>query len=113
VKKVVLVIVLAGAAQAPSSPSTAGAAAEDLTASVYSVDADGRHLEVLTGVGHALRVVAMEVEPSCEIKVEAAPALLRELKPGQIVRIRYRKTDGNKAAQAIETVSKKAEGGGQ
>jgi len=106
----VLVIVLAGATPAPSSPQ-APQAKDDLTASIRSVDVAARRLEVLTGVGYALRVRAIEVAPACEIKVEGASASLAQLKSGQVVHIRYHKTDGTDVALAIETVSMPAAGG--
>ena len=109
----VLGLVFTGAAKGTCAPQAPGTAADSLTATIRYVDADAHTLAVLTGVGHALRLVAMEVEPRCDIKVDGVSAALRDLKPGQIVHIRYRKADGGKAAQAIETLPTGAEGGGR
>ena len=106
-------LALTGAATGTCAPQPPGTAADSLTATIRNVDADAHTLAVLTGVGHALRLVAMEVEPICDIKVDGASAPLQDLKPGQIVRIRYRKADGGKAAQTIETLPTGAEGGGR
>src|SRR5574341_1957809 len=75
--------------QAPATPT---AAPEHITATIRSVDAKTRTLYLLTGVGHALRGVYMQVHPACEIKVAGAAADLRALRPGQIVRIDRKST---------------------
>ena len=108
-----LALAIAGAARGSDASQPPDTAATSLTATIRGVDAGARKVEVLTGVGHALRLVAMEVEPSCDIKVDGASVPLQDLKPGQIVRIRYRHADGGKAAQLIETLPKGAEGGGR
>lgn len=102
--------VLVGAAEASPEPQSAGGAT-DLTAVVRGVDADANEFEVLTGVGHALRVYRMRVGPSCEIKVAGDLARLAQLKSGQIVHVRYRRTDSGQQAEAIETVPPAAGGG--
>lgn len=87
--------------QAPATPTVAP---KRITATIRSVDAKTRTLYLLTGVGHALRGVYMQVHPACEIKVAGAAADLRALRPGQIVRIHYQKTADRNLAQSIETV---------
>ncbi|HSD27355.1 MAG TPA: hypothetical protein VLL75_08620 [Vicinamibacteria bacterium] len=92
-----------------------------LTATLRSVDADARQVDVLTGVGHALRVVTVRVEPECVIRVDGAPAPLGALTPGRIVRIAYRQaTAGDvsgaaaaRVARTIETLPKPAPGAGR
>jgi hypothetical protein len=109
----VITALLAGVAEPTASAQATGTAADRLTATVRNVAADTRTLELITGVGHALRIVSMKVDPACNIKVEGASATLRDLKAGQIVHIRYRKADGQNVAQMIETPPAAAEGGGR
>jgi len=107
---------LGGAAQAQPA-----GAPDTLTATLRSVDADARQVEVLTGVGHALRVVTIRVEPECVIRVDGAPAPLGALEPGRIVRIAYRQAAAGDAsgpaaarvAGTIETLPKPASGAGR
>ncbi len=83
---------------------TATVAPDRVTATIHSLDAKARTLYLVTGVGHALRGVYMQVHPACEIKVAGARAELRALRPGQIVRIEYQTTAERKIARSIETV---------
>jgi hypothetical protein len=75
------------------------------------VDTKARTLEVMTGVGHALRLERMKVDPACEISHAGKKAALRDLKRGQVIRIQYRTTPEGKMAQAIETVEIPGGGG--
>lgn len=106
---VVLTLALAGVAEAAPGPQAAGGPS-DLTATVRAVDADANVFEVVTGVGHALRVYTMRVGPSCEIRVAGGSATLAQLKRGQVVHVRYRMTEKNKVAEAIETLPPPAGG---
>jgi hypothetical protein len=79
------------------------AAADSLKATIHKSDAEARRVDVIRGVGHALRVESFEVGPACEIKVEGASAPLRALQPGQIVELRFSRFDGRNVAEVIET----------
>ncbi len=93
------------AAQPPSQTSQAPSAeAQSLTATVGAVDTKARTLEMITGVGHALWVVRMQVEPTCHITVAGTAGQLGDLKRGNIVRIQYRKAAERNLAEYIETV---------
>ena len=107
---VMLAFVLVGVAEAAPGPQAA-ADVTDLTATVRGVDGGANTFEVVTGVGHALRVYSMKVGPSCEIKVGGGSATLGQLERGQLVRVRYRRTDRDKVAEAIETLPPPAGGG--
>jgi hypothetical protein len=100
---VMLAFVLVGAVEASPAPR-AEADAVDLNATIHSVDVDAKMVEVVTGIGHALRVYAMRVGPSCQIRVEGGSATLAQLKSGPVVHVRYRRTDAGMVAEAIETL---------
>lgn len=91
----------------PSSSQSAqppSAVTSSLTATVGAVDTEERTLKVITGVGHALRFVWLHVDPACRIIVTGAVGRLGDLKRGDIVRIRYRRTPEGNVATSIETV---------
>lgn len=81
-----------------------GFEAAGLTATVRAVDAKAGTLDVITGVGLALRMMRIWVDPASQIKVKGAAAQLADLKPGDIVRIGYRKTADRNIAEMIETL---------
>ena len=83
-------------------PSRAAAAPDTLTATCHAVDLKARTLAVVTGVGFALREERFRVDPGCEIRVRGASAQLPDLKPGEIVRIRYRRQADGNVAESIE-----------
>jgi hypothetical protein len=72
----------------PSAPVASGEPAS-LQCTVRSVDLRARTVDVITGVGYALRQYRMKVAPACEISVAGAEADLGSLRPGAIVRVRY------------------------
>jgi hypothetical protein len=96
------------AAPGPPAPQAGG---EEVSGTVHRVDVESRTLELLTGVGHALRLVTMKVAADCDIHVEGASASLGNLKRAQIVRVRYTGAGGERLARAIETVARDARGG--
>ncbi len=102
-----MMCLLVGASSAALPPSQTSQApsveAPSLTATVGAVDTKTRTLEMITGVGHALRLVRMQVEPTCHITVAGTAGQLADLKRGNIVRIQYRKTAERNLAEYIET----------
>ena len=91
-------------ASLPGSSSPAPEAMESRTATVRAVDVKARTLAVLTGVGHAVRLLRIPLSPECQIKVAGTAAELKDLKPGDIVRMTYRKSEDRSVAVRIETV---------
>lgn len=92
---------------APSPIQTSQAqsvAANSLTVTITAVDTESRSLDVITGVGHALRSVRIHLDPACRIMVAGAAGQLRDLERGDVVCIEYRKTTQGNMASAIETV---------
>ena len=102
---------------APSAALAAGRAPRFLNCTVRAVDAKTKTLEVITGVGHALRLYTMEVAPACEIEVAGATADLASLNPGTVVRIQYMslpaepERPAQRMAMAIETLPSEDHGG--
>jgi hypothetical protein len=93
----------------PSSPAPGSAAT--LTATVRSYDARTRTLEVITGVGLALRVVKIACPEGTPVRAEAAAASIARLKPGDIVRVEYARAPEGNVAKSIEALPKPGVGG--
>lgn len=105
----VLVSGVSGAVGAlPQTSQDAQTALESMTVTVYMVDTNARTLDVITGIGHALRLLKVQVDPQCEIRVAGAGAHLGDLKAGHIVRIQYRKLSRGSVAEKIDTVAPEA-----
>lgn len=82
-----------------------------LTATVRSVDAKARTLEVVTGVGPALRVMRFSCGERVLVKTAGGTAPLAQLKPGDLVRVEYAKGAEGNAATTIEALAWPAAGG--
>jgi hypothetical protein len=100
---------------APPSPSPTPAASPaasvpsaTLTATVRSVDAQARTMEVVTGVGHALRVVKVSWKAPPAVKAAAAGAGMAQLKPGDLVRLEYAKAPDGNVVRTIELLPRPA-----
>ena len=55
-----------------------------------TVEPEARRLGVITGTGHALRVLRFDVSADCRIEVSGRPSRLVDLERGQLVVIRHR-----------------------
>jgi len=103
----------------PTEPQAPTGEPAYLNCTVRSVDTKTRTVEVITGVGYALRQYRMSVAPACEISVGGSAADLGKLRPGTIVRVRYQpvpagpKAPARLVATAIETVRFSESGGVQ
>ena len=95
-----LQLLLVGAFLSASPP------AGDLIATVRSIDPGGRSFSVVTGVGHALRVVSVVVEGETRLTRRGAAIGLSDLKPGMVVRIAFRDVAGQKRSASIEVKEK-------
>lgn len=106
----------ASAPAVPPEPPAAGGEPAYLNCTVRAVDTKARTIDVITGVGYALRQYRMGVAPACEITVGGSEADLKSLKPGTIIRVRYQPVAVGKAAArliatSIETVQFQNDGG--
>jgi hypothetical protein len=59
-------------------------------------------LQVVTGVGYALRVVKLSWKEAPTMKAAAAGAGLSQLKPGDLVRVEYAKAPEGNVVRTIE-----------
>ena len=79
-------------------------------ATVKAVDLEHRVLWVITGTGHALRLLEFRVPPECRIERSGTSARLADLEPGQIVEVRHRKVR-QREGETYEAVSIEARHG--
>jgi len=93
-----------------ASVATQDATMTSVTGTVRTVDLTARTLEVITGVGHALRLVQMQVSPEGRISVEGATGQLGDLRRGDVIRVEYRETPQGNVAERIETVRRTSQG---
>ena len=75
---------------------------DELVATVRTVDPPMQTCTVVTGVGHALRLVSVVIEHDTRLTRAGAAIALADLKPGTIVRICYRSEAGRKRCTSIE-----------
>ncbi|MEX2157123.1 MAG: hypothetical protein WD773_09810 [Gemmatimonadales bacterium] len=97
------------AAQQPTPPPPPAPAGHDsLQGAVQRIDAGRRTLDVTTGVGFALRVVQLEVPMGVPVvdKEKDAPIPLRELKPGDVIRVLFGVRSGRDVAYTIERLGR-------
>ena len=108
---------LSGAASAaPPSPAATPAAplpSATLTATVQSVDAEARTLQVVTGVGYALRVVKLSWKEAPTVKAAATGAGMAQLKPGDLVRVEYARAPEANVVRTIEILPRPVPQGGR
>jgi len=96
---------------APPSPAATPAAAgpsATLTATVRSVDAQGRTLEIVTGVGYALRVVKLSWKAAPTVKAAEAGMGMAQLKPGDLVRVEYATAPEGNVVRTLELLPRPA-----
>lgn len=96
----------------PPSPSGAAAesAAEALVCTIRSFDPEAGTLDLLTGCGHALRVVRVSVLSETKITRKGTAAGLPDLRPGTIVRVEFRREGDRNVARTIKV---EGSGGGR
>ena len=94
----------AGSAAPPSPVPTPAAPlpSATLTGTVQSIDAQARTLQVVTGVGYALRVVKLSWKEAPTMRAAAAGAGMSQLKPGDLVRVEYAKAPEGNVVRTIE-----------
>jgi hypothetical protein len=74
------------------------------TGTVTAVEPDAGRISVITGCGHALRVMVFHADAACRIEVDGVVARLASLRRGRIVTVRYRIGTEPYAAERIETI---------
>ncbi len=84
-----------GAESPPGDPAT-------LTATVRSYDPATRTLELVTGVGYALRLVRVSLAQECRIARQGEGAAVTDLKPGVVARVQSLRAPGREVALAVD-----------
>jgi hypothetical protein len=77
---------------------------EKITGTVKSVDTSESQVLLITGRGHALRVMVIHVKPGCRIEVDGVAGSMTSLRRGQVVEITYRNEPHPYTAESIATV---------
>jgi len=108
-----LVMVLAAAASPEGSPSLAAepkGAAEmrPVTGTVRAVDVEHRTLELVTGVGYALRIERIEIPAAVTVKGAGKGATLTSVTDGCIVRVGCHHAAAGMVASTIELIERPA-----
>jgi hypothetical protein len=93
------VAALAGTVKGTASDSEL----QHMTGTVTAVEPDARRISVITGRGHALRVMAFHAGAACRIEIGGVAAPLTSLRRGQIVAVSYRDGAQPYAAESIAT----------
>ena len=79
---------------------------DELIATIRTIDPQMRTCTVVTGVGHALRLVSVIIEADTRVTQHGTAIAASELKPGMIVRISFRDDAGRKRCASIEAQDK-------
>jgi len=97
--------------QGLAQPASPASDKVTLTATVRSIDAQARTLDLVTGVGYALRVVRITFADRAEMKTPSGTAAPAQLKPGDRVRVEYTTAGTVNTATTIEVLPPPATGG--
>ena len=89
-------------AQATQHPPAAGI--ERLTATVQAVNLEGHTFDLITGVGHALRIRRVSWSPPLRVTGPAPRSDAAALTPGCIVRVECRTTSAGLVASKVEVL---------
>src|SRR2546422_11748209 len=96
---------LAGVAQHAAPPAPQPAAPYTYQGTVHSVRAKTGTLELITGGGHALRLVQMRVPTGLRVASTSAGGAslgVRGVKPGDVVRVVCHRAGGSLVADRVE-----------
>ena len=92
-------------------PAAAQQAPHDsVRGAVRVVNVRGRAVEITTGVGHAVRVVRLQIVAETQLTAGGTTLPLAQLQPGDIVRVSYGARPSGYIAYAIERVGTMATG---
>jgi len=97
---------IAGASLAAETSAPRVAHYAQLTGTVVAVDQRARTVQLLTGVGHALRVTRIHLPAELGIRARGVETPLSALPPGCIVRIECKSTRTGTDASSVELLQK-------
>ena len=103
-----LVVLIAAAAATPNLGAQQTPLPHDtVRGAVRTVDTRTRTLEVVTGVGYALRVVRLDVPTDVPITAAGVATLtLGDLKPGDVVAVSFGSRTGKSLAYSVQRVGR-------
>ena len=103
-----LVVLIAAAAASPHLRAQQTPLPHDtIRGAVHTVDTRTRTLEVITGVGYALRVVRLDVPADVPITAAGVATLaLGDLKSGDVVAVSFGSRTGKSLAYSIQRVGR-------
>jgi hypothetical protein len=103
---VVLSLLMVGTAAEVSAVTASfpNAAQDTLVGTVRSVDYQTNTVEVLTGVGLAITIERVHVDPAVPVTIDGQSRPLADLRRGQVVLVTYRTTEDGKVATSLEVV---------
>ena len=94
---------------AQTSAAESAAQPERLTGMVSRLDPQARTLDLLTGVGHSLRVRRIVLPGAIAIEARGAKSEVSTLTPGCVVRVACSSTSAGSVASAVELLETPAE----
>lgn len=95
---ILLLALITLAAPSSRSQSSDGVSSSSLLCTLRAVDGESRTIVVLTGVGHSIRAVSMQVAPTCRVEMSRQLVDLSDLRIGQVVRVQYAMAPSRDAA---------------
>lgn len=102
-----LVVLIAAAASPHLRAQQTTLPHDRVRGAVRSVDTRTRTLEVITGVGYALRLVRLDVPADVPITAAGVATLtLGDLKPGDVVAVSFGSRTGKSLAYSIQRVGR-------
>ena len=90
-----------GALAQPSSRATPAV----VTGTICRIDAGTGTLELLVGVGHAIRLEPIRFHASCPVKSRGKSAAVSSLVPGVVCRVECSLVDSHETATAVEVLT--------
>jgi hypothetical protein len=95
------VLLLLTLGSAPTQPTSEGSI-DRSAGTVISIDRGARTLAMISGTGHALRLLTFRASTGCRIEISGTVASFDDLARGRIVVVRHRKTPDPYEALSIE-----------
>ena len=89
---------------ASTAAAQAGARHEQLTGTVMTADPRGRTIDLVTGVGYALRVRRLHLPAGVDIKAQGVAVEFSRLTPGCVVRTECAISRAGAVASAVELI---------
>jgi len=94
----------AAPAPAPAVPRSQQGASYIYDGTVHTVRAEAGSLDLITGVGPALRMIHMTVPSSATLEASGKRVALTDLKPGDVIHAQCRLTAQGMVAEAIRVL---------